>query len=162
MATRFGIGYDAHTLEDGVPLTLGGVRVPSERGLAGHSDGDIAVHAIIDALLGAAALGDIGTHFKGDDPTVPPGVASTSLLERTTAMLRRAGWRVVNVDATIVIQRPLLAEYIPAMRWAIAAAIGVELSAVSLKATTEDGLGFTGAGTGASAIAVASITDGAA
>ena len=160
MTTRFGIGYDAHVLEEGVPLILGGVRIPSERGLSGHSDGDIAAHAIIDALLGAAAFGDIGAHFKEDDPSVPKGVTSTSLLERTTAMLRRSGWKVVNVDATIVLQRPRIAEYTPAMRCAIAAALGVELSAVSIKATTEDGLGYTGTEAGAAAIAVASITDG--
>ena len=160
MTTRFGIGYDAHALEEGVPLTLGGVRIPSERGLAGHSDGDVVAHAIIDALLGAAALGDIGTHFRADDPSVPQGVTSTSLLERTVAMLRRAGWSVVNVDATIVLERPRLSEYVPAMRWAIAASLGVGLSAVSIKATTEDGLGYTGSGTGAAAMAVASITDG--
>lgn len=160
MTTRFGIGYDAHALEAGVPLTLGGVRIPSERGLAGHSDGDVVAHAIIDALLGAAALGDIGTHFKPDDPSVPKGVTSTSLLERTTVMLRRAGWSAVNVDATIVLQRPRLSEYVPAMRWAIAASLGVGLSAVSIKATTEDGLGFTGSETGVAAMAVASITDG--
>ena len=160
MTTRFGIGYDAHALEAGMPLTLGGVRIPSERGLAGHSDGDVVAHAIIDALLGAAALGDIGTHFKADDPSVPQGVTSTSLLERTVAMLRRAGWSVVNVDATIVLQRPHLSEYVPAMRWAIAASLGVGLSAVSIKATTEDGLGYTGSETGAAAMAVASITDG--
>ena len=160
MTTRFGIGYDAHALEEGVPLTLGGVRIPSDRGLAGHSDGDIAAHAIIDALLGAAALGDIGTHFKEDDPSVPQGVRSTSLLERTSAILRRAGWKAVNVDATIVLQRPRIAEFTPAMRWAVASALGLELSAVSIKATTEDGLGFTGSEAGAAAIAVASITDG--
>ena len=160
MTTRFGIGYDAHVLEEGVPLTLGGVRIPSERGLSGHSDGDVAAHAIIDALLGAAAFGDIGAHFNEDDPSVPKGVTSTSLLERTTAMLRRSGWKVVNVDATIVLQRPRIAEYTPAMRWAIAAALGVELSAVSIKATTEDGLGYTGTEAGAAAMAVASITDG--
>jgi 2-C-methyl-D-erythritol 2,4-cyclodiphosphate synthase len=160
MTTRFGIGYDAHALEEGVPLTLGGVRIPSERGLAGHSDGDVVAHAIIDALLGAAALGDIGTHFKENDPSVPQGVTSTSLLERTIAMLRRAGWSVVNVDATIVLQRPRLSEYVPAMRWAIAASLGMGLSAVSIKATTEDGLGYTGSEMGVAAMAVASITDG--
>ena len=160
MPTRFGIGYDAHELKEGVPLTLGGVRIPSDLGLAGHSDGDVVVHAIIDALLGAAALGDIGTHFKEDDPSVPQGVTSTSLLERTNALLRRAGWKVGNVDATIVLQRPHVAGFTPAMRWAIAASLSVELSAVSIKATTEDGLGYTGSGAGAAAIAVASITDG--
>ena len=160
MTTRFGIGYDAHALEEGVPLTLGGVRIPSERGLAGHSDGDVVAHAIIDALLGAAALGDIGTHFKEDDPSVPQGVTSTSLLERTVVMLRRAGWSVVNVDATIVLERPRLSEYVPAMRWAIAASLGMGLSTVSIKATTEDGLGYTGSEMGVAAMAVASITDG--
>lgn len=160
MTTRFGIGYDAHALDEGVPLTLGGVRIPSERGLAGHSDGDVVAHAIIDALLGAAALGDIGTHFREDDPSVPKGVTSTSLLERTVAMLRRSGWSVVNVDATIVLQRPRLSEYVPAMRWAIAASLGMGLSAVSIKATTEDGLGYTGSEMGVAAMAVASITDG--
>lgn len=159
MATRFGIGYDAHRLVEGVPLTLGGERVPSDRGLAGHSDGDAAAHAVIDALLGAAALGDVGSRFPEDDPAVPRGVSSVVLLERTAALLREAGWRVVNVDATIVLQRPRIAERLSAMRANLAAAVGAPPSAVSVKATTEDGLGFTGAGEGASAIAVASITD---
>ncbi len=159
MTIRFGIGYDAHRLADGAPLVLAGVEVPFERGLEGHSDGDVAAHAIIDALLGAAALGDIGGHFREDDPTVPKGVSSMELLRRTAAMLSDAGWRVVNVDATIVIQRPRLAERITAMRTAVSAALGVDLSAVSVKATTEDGLGFTGTGEGVSALAVASITD---
>lgn len=159
MATRFGIGYDAHRLAEGVPLTLGGERVPSDRGLAGHSDGDAAAHAVIDALLGAAALGDVGSRFPESDPDVPRGVSSILLLERTAVLLREAGWRVVNVDATIVIQRPRLAERLPAMRANLAAALGAPASAVSVKATTEDGLGFTGEGEGASAIAVAAITD---
>ena len=159
MTIRFGIGYDAHRLVDGAPLVLVGVEVPFERGLEGHSDGDVAAHAIIDALLGAAALGDIGGHFREDDPMVPKGVSSMELLSRTVAMLSDAGWRVVNVDATIVIQRPRLAERITAMRTAVAAALGVDVSAVSVKATTEDGLGFTGTGEGVSALAVASITD---
>lgn len=159
MTTRFGIGYDAHRLVEGAPLVLGGVLVPSERGLEGHSDGDIAAHAIIDALLGAAALGDIGSHFPPDDPSVPKGVSSMALLERTASLLRAAGWRAANVDATIVLQRPRLAEHIPAMREAVAQALGVDVSSVSVKATTEDGLGFTGAGEGAAAMAVASITD---
>ena len=159
MTIRFGIGYDAHRLVDGAPLVLAGVEVPFERGLEGHSDGDVAAHAIIDALLGAAALGDIGGHFREDDPMVPKGVSSMELLSRTVAMLSDAGWRVVNVDATIVIQRPRLAERITAMRTAVAAALGVDVSAVSVKATTEDGLGFTGTGEGVSALAVASITD---
>lgn len=159
MPTRFGIGYDAHRLAAGARLVLGGVEVPFERGLEGHSDGDAAVHAIIDALLGAAALGDIGAHFSSGDPSVPEGVASVELLERTAELLSSAGWQVVNVDATIVIQRPRLAEHITAMRAAVASALGISVSAVSIKATTEDGLGFTGQGDGASAIAVAAITD---
>ena len=136
-----------------------GWEVPFERGLDGHSDGDVATHALIDALLGAAALGDIGTHFKAEDPSVPKGISSIVLLERTAAMVRSAGWQVVNADATIVLQRPRLAEHVTAMRTAVAVALGVDVSAVSIKATTEDGLGFTGAGDGASAVAVASITD---
>ena len=159
MTIRFGIGYDAHRLMDGASLVLAGVEVPFERGLEGHSDGDVAAHAIIDALLGAAALGDIGSHFPADAPSIPKGVSSMELLSRTAAMLSDAGWRVVNVDATIVIQRPRLAERITAMRTAVAAALGADVSAVSVKATTEDGLGFTGIGEGVSALAVASITD---
>ena len=159
MTIRFGIGYDAHRLMDSASLVLAGVEVPFERGLEGHSDGDVAAHAIIDALLGAAALGDIGSHFPADAPSVPKGVSSMDLLRRTAAMLSDAGWRVVNVDATIVIQQPRLAERITAMRTAVAAALGADVSAVSVKATTEDGLGFTGTGEGASALAVASITD---
>ena len=159
MPLRFGIGYDAHRLAAGARLVLGGIEVPFDRGLAGHSDGDAAIHAIIDALLGAAALGDIGAHFPSDAPSVPEGVASVELLERTAGLLRGAGWRVVNVDATIVIQRPRLAEHVTAMRAAVASALGVGVSAISIKATSEDGLGFTGRGDGASAIAVAAITD---
>ena len=159
MTIRFGIGYDAHPLVPGARLVLAGVEVPFERGLDGHSDGDVATHALIDALLGAAALGDIGTHFKAEDPSVPKGISSIVLLERTAAMVRAAGWQVVNADATIVLQRPRLAEHVTAMRTAVAVALGVDVSAVSIKATTEDGLGFTGAGDGASAVAVASITD---
>lgn len=154
----FGIGYDAHPLVAGRPLVLAGVPVPYERGLDGHSDGDVATHAIIDALLGAAALGDIGTHFKETDPTVPRGVSSLALLTRTVAMVRQRGFEVGNVDATIVAQRPRLAGHVPAMRAALARAIGIGLDRVSIKATTEDGMGFTGTGQGISAMAVASLT----
>lgn len=157
MTVRVGIGYDAHRLAEGARLVLGGVAVPSERGLAGHSDGDIAAHAVIDALLGAAALGDIGTHFPPDDPDTPPGVSSMLLLERAAGILRGAGWRVGNVDVTIVLERPRLREHVAAMREAMAGALGVDLALVSVKATTEDGLGFTGGGEGAAAMAVASI-----
>ncbi len=159
MTTRFGIGYDAHPLSAGSPLVLAGVEVPFDKGLAGHSDGDVATHAIIDALLGAAALGDIGTHFSPDDPSVPEGVSSVELLERTVRFLAAAGWRVVNVDATIVAQSPRLAEHITAMRNAIARGLGTVPENVSIKATTEDRMGYTGSGEGISSIAVASITE---
>ena len=159
MTTRFGIGYDAHPLTPGAALVLAGVPVPFEAGLEGQSDGDVATHAIIDAILGAAALGDIGTHFPAGDPSVPRGVSSVSLLERTVRLLADAGWRVVNVDATIVAQRPRLSEHITAMRSAISAALGTRIETVSMKATTEDGMGFTGSGQGIAALAVASITE---
>ena len=159
MTTRFGIGYDAHELADDVRLVLAGVDVPHAQGLAGHSDGDVATHAIIDALLGAAALGDIGTRFPADDPTVPEGVSSLVLLTRTVGLLASAGWQVVNVDATICAQHPRLTEHITAMRSAIAQAIGTAVGNVSVKATTEDGMGYTGTGQGISAMAGASITE---
>ncbi len=159
MTTRFGIGYDAHPLVEGARLVLAGVEVPHDRGLEGHSDGDVATHAIIDALLGAAAMGDIGTHFKADDPSVPRGVSSVDLLKRAVAMVTDAGWRVVNVDATIVAQRPKLTEHITAMRRVIAEALSATENDVSIKATTEDGMGFTGSGDGIAALAVASLTD---
>ena len=159
MSTRFGIGYDAHPLRPGVRLILAGVELDFDSGLEGHSDGDVATHAIIDALLGAAALGDIGTHFKAGDPSVPKGISSLVLLERTMALVAAAGWRVVNVDATIVAQRPRLSEQVTAMRSAIAGAMGTALANVSVKATTEDGLGYTGSGQGISAMAVASLIE---
>ncbi len=176
---RFGIGYDAHRLVEGRPLLLAGVHVPFDRGLEGHSDGDVACHAIADALLGAAALGDLGTHFKpaevqgrhrqvrtdGERPPVnvdtlevPKGTSSLLLLERTGAMVRQRGWQMENVDATIVAQHPRLAEHVLAMRQAVAQALGITDERVSIKATTTDGLGFTGTGEGIAAHAVASLT----
>ena len=157
--SRFGIGYDAHPLVLGRPLVLAGVPVPFERGLEGHSDGDVAVHAIIDALLGAAALGDIGTHFPPDDPTVPPGVSSLLLMERAVALVHERGWQVENLDATIVAQQPRLAGFAPAMRQAIAKTLGISIDRVNVKATTTDGMGFTGTGQGIAAYAVASLTE---
>ena len=157
MSTRFGIGYDAHPFSASRRLVLAGVEVPLSRGLAGHSDGDVATHAIIDALLGAAALGDIGTRFPPGDASVPEGISSIELLGRTAALLREAGWRAENVDATIIAERPHLAEHVTAMRSAIAAALGTDAGRVSIKATSEDGMGFTGSGDGIAAIAVASI-----
>jgi 2-C-methyl-D-erythritol 2,4-cyclodiphosphate synthase len=159
MTMRSGIGYDVHSLVTSARLVLAGVEVPHYRGLSGHSDGDVATHAIIDAMLGAAALGDIGTHFKAEDPAVSAGISSIALLERTTRLLADAGWQVVNVDATIIAQRPKLTEHITAMRIAIASAIGIDASTVSIKATTEDGMGFTGRGDGIAAMAVAAITE---
>ncbi len=153
---RIGHGYDAHQLAAGRPLVLGGVDVPHERGLAGHSDGDALTHAVIDALLGAAALGDVGQHFPSSDPDLE-GISSLVLLGRTRALLDQAGWRSGNVDATIVAERPRLAAYIPRMRQELAAALGLELEAVSVKATTTDRMGFAGREEGIAAFAVATV-----
>ena len=153
---RVGIGYDAHRLVADRPLLLGGVPVPYEYGLAGHSDGDVVVHAIIDALLGAAALGDIGSHFSSDDPQYE-GVSSLSLLTKVRDLLVASGWQVRNVDATIITEQPRLAPYMNRMRLAIGKSLGLEPEEVSIKATTTDGLGFTGRGEGIAAHAVASI-----
>ena len=156
--TRSGIGYDAHLLGPGPELVLGGVAIPYGRGLQGHSDGDVLAHAIIDALLGAAALGDIGAHFPPDGPNaVPQGASSIALLEQAMELVRAAGYRLENVDATIIAQRPALAPSLPAMRAALARALGADESRVNVKATTEDGMGYTGASAGIAAIAVAAI-----
>ena len=156
--SRFGIGYDAHPLVAGRPLVLAGVTVPFGHGLEGHSDGDVASHAVIDALLGAAALGDIGGRFRAEDPTVPAGVSSLLLVERAVAMVRSGGWQVENVDATIVAEQPRLAGHVMAMRQALAGALGISIDRVSVKATTTDGMGFT-AGEGIAAYAVASLVE---
>ncbi|SRR5581483_444909 len=153
---RVGCGYDAHQLVSGRRLVLGGVDVAHDRGLEGHSDGDAVIHALIDALLGAAALGDIGQHFPGSDESLR-GVSSLVLLERTAVLLRDHRWRPGNVDATIVAQRPRLAQHVPEMRRRIAAALGLELEAVSIKATTADRMGFTGREEGIAASAVATV-----
>ncbi len=150
---RVGHGYDAHQLAPGRRLVLGGVEVPHERGLAGHSDGDAVSHAIIDALLGAAALGDIGQHFPSADPALE-GISSLKLLERVRKLLAEHRWQPGNVDATIVAQRPRLAALIPLMRERLAAALGLELEAVSVKATTTDGMGFPGREEGIAAHAI--------
>lgn len=154
---RFGIGYDAHCLVEGQPLILAGIRIPHNSGLAGHSDGDVACHAIADALLGAASLGDLGTHFKPSDPAVPAGVSSLGLLETTGKLLKKNGWKVGNVDATIVAQQPRLEGHVLAMRRAVAQALDVSYDLVSIKATTTDGMGFTGTGQGIAAYAVTSL-----
>lgn len=154
--TRFGMGYDVHRLGEGRKLILGGVEVPHTLGLLGHSDADVLLHAIADALLGAAALGDIGKHFPDTDPRFA-GADSAKLLAHVVKLLREKGYSVGNVDATIVAQKPKLAPYIEAMRNRIAEVLEVELDQVSVKATTEERLGFTGAEQGISAYAVAGI-----
>ena len=150
---RIGHGYDVHRLVPERKLILGGVEVPYEKGLLGHSDADVLTHAVMDALLGAAGLGDIGKHFPDTDPAYA-GADSMKLLEHVAGLLRARGWRVSNVDATILAQRPKLAPYIPAMRRALAGHLGLEEEQVNVKATTEEGLGFTGSGEGMAAHAV--------
>lgn len=153
---RVGHGYDVHRLTEGRALILGGVTVPFDRGLLGHSDADVLTHAVMDALLGAAALGDIGKLFPDSDAAYA-GADSIALLERVTALLREHGWQVGNVDATVVAQTPKLAPYVPEMRRRLAEAMGLDVDCVSVKATTEERLGFTGSGGGMAAHAVALI-----
>ena len=153
---RVGHGYDVHRLVEGRALILGGVTVPFDRGLLGHSDADVLTHAVMDALLGAAALGDIGKLFPDSDAAYA-GADSIALLERVTALLREHGWQVGNVDATVLAQAPKLAPYIPEMRRRLAEAMGLDVDCVSVKATTEERLGFTGSGEGMAAHAVALI-----
>jgi 2-C-methyl-D-erythritol 2,4-cyclodiphosphate synthase len=153
---RIGHGYDAHRLAEGRDLVLGGVKIPHDKGLAGHSDADALAHAAIDALLGAAALGDIGQHFPPDDPGYK-GADSMALLGRARALLESEGWAIENIDGTVIAQAPRLSPYIPAMRHRIADACGVEVGRVGVKATTEEGMGFTGRGEGVAAHCVALI-----
>ncbi len=155
---RIGHGYDVHRLVEGRRLILGGVDIPYERGLLGHSDADVLVHAIMDAILGAAALGDIGKLFPDTDERYA-GADSLKLLAEVMRVLHAAGFELVNVDATVIAQRPKLAAYIDNMRANIAAAAGIQASQVSVKATTEEKLGFTGDGSGIAAHAVALITE---
>lgn len=153
---RVGHGYDVHRLAEERALVLGGVQIPYERGLLGHSDADVLLHAVMDALLGAAALGDIGRLFPDTDERYR-GADSRALLREVAALLAREGFSIGNVDATLVAQRPKVAPYVPRMRANIAADLGVELGAVSVKATTEEHLGFTGSGEGMAAHAVALV-----
>ena len=153
---RIGQGFDAHALKTGRKLVLGGVTVPHDKGLEGHSDADVLLHAICDALIGAAALGDIGRHFPDSDPKYK-GIDSRKLVRETAALLAKNGWRLVNLDATIIAQAPRLAPHIPAMVANIAADLGVPQSDVSVKAKTTERLGFTGRGEGIAAEAVALI-----
>lgn len=153
---RIGQGYDVHRLTEGRPLILGGVTIPFEKGLDGHSDADVLVHAVMDAMLGAAALGDIGHLFPDSDPAYL-GADSLQLLRRVAQTLREHRWRVVNLDSTIIAQAPRLSPYIEAMREQIANTLYLSPGAVSIKATTEEHLGFTGAGQGIAAQAVCLI-----
>ena len=154
MKLRIGHGYDVHRLVPDRKLILGGVEVPWEQGLLGHSDADVLTHAIMDALLGAAGLGDIGRHFPDQDPAYL-GADSLVLLDHVAGLLTREGWQVENVDATILAQRPKLAPYLAEMCRRLAAVLEIPPSQINLKATTEEGLGFTGTGEGMAAHAVA-------
>lgn len=150
---RIGTGYDVHALTEGRPLVIGGVTIPYELGLAGHSDADVLLHAVMDALLGAAALGDIGAHFPDTDERYK-GISSLKLLEEVRDLLAQEGYVVDNIDATIIAQRPKMRPYIEQMRQKIADTLEIEISQVNVKATTEEGLGFTGRGEGISSQAV--------
>ena len=154
--TRFGMGYDVHQLVENRKLIVGGVDIPYEKGLLGHSDADVLLHAISDALLGAAALGDIGKHFPDTDPRYK-GADSLKLLEEVGNLLAAKGYVVGNVDATIVAQKPKMLPHIPQMRENIARVLRVDIDQINVKATTEEHLGFTGSGQGISSYAVAGI-----
>ncbi len=154
--TRFGMGYDVHQLVENRKLIIGGVDIPYEKGLLGHSDADVLLHAISDALLGAAALGDIGKHFPDTDPRYK-GADSLKLLEEVGNLLAAKGYVVGNVDATIVAQEPKMLPHIPQMRENIARVLRVDIDQINVKATTEEHLGFTGSGQGISSYAVAGI-----
>ena len=154
---RIGTGYDVHRLVQDRDLIIGGVKIPYEKGLLGHSDADVLLHAVMDALLGAAALGDIGKHFPDSDPAYK-GISSMALLEKVGELLAQKGFIVENIDSTIIAQAPKMRPYIEAMRENIAGALGLEKDFVSVKATTEEGMGFTGAGQGIAAQAVCLLT----
>ena len=155
---RIGYGYDVHKLVEGRKLILGGIEIPYEKGLLGHSDADVLTHALMDALLGAAALGDIGKLFPDNDPAFS-GADSVELLKKVCAVISDAGYRVGNVDCTVIAQRPKLAAFIPAMREKLAKAMQVHVTQVSVKATTEEHLGFTGEGLGIAAHSVALLEE---
>jgi len=153
---RIGTGYDVHRLVENRKLILGGVEIPYEKGLLGHSDADVLVHAVMDALLGAAALGDIGKLFPDNDPAYE-GADSIKLLKTVGEVLKKEGYSVENIDSTVICQRPKLKDHIPSMRANMAEALQIPVSAVSVKATTEEGLGFTGTGEGIAAQAICLI-----
>lgn len=156
MIFRVGTGYDVHRLQEGLELWIGGVKIEHTHGLLGHSDADVLLHAICDALLGAAALGDIGKHFPDTDPRFK-GIASIKLLKHVGGLLKERGYTVGNIDSTIVAQRPKMAPHIPQMRQNIADALGIDIDCISVKATTTERLGFEGREEGISAQAVALI-----
>lgn len=147
---RIGTGFDVHAFGEGDHVMLGGVRVPHDRGVLAHSDGDVALHALCDAMLGALALGDIGTHFPPSDPRWK-GADSRAFVRHCAALLRERGWRVGNCDITVICERPKVGPHAPAMRKAVAADLGIGIDAVSVKATTTETLGFTGRGEGLAA-----------
>jgi len=154
---RVGMGYDVHRLTADRDLVIGGVKIPYEKGLLGHSDADVLLHAIMDALLGAAALGDIGKHFPDNDPAYK-GISSMKLLKKVGALLLKKGFLIENIDATIIAQAPKMRPYIDEMRDNIAGALELDVDHVNVKATTEEGLGFTGTGEGISAQAICLLT----
>jgi 2-C-methyl-D-erythritol 2,4-cyclodiphosphate synthase len=156
---RTGLGIDTHAFAPGRPLILGGVDIPHEEGLAGHSDADVLTHAVIDALLGAAALGDIGQHFPDTDPRFEDA-DSLELLRTVVVYLDERGWEIGNVDATVVLERPKLAPHRDAIRASLATALGLPEDAVNVKATTGEGMGFVGRGEGAAAMAIATLDRG--
>lgn len=155
---RIGMGYDVHKLVEGRELILGGVNIPWEKGLLGHSDADVLIHAVMDALLGAAALGDIGRHFPDTDPAYK-GISSIVLLQHVAVLLKENGFAVVNIDATVIAQKPKMAPHIPRMTENMAEALGIERSRLNIKATTEEGLGFTGRGEGIASQAICLLED---
>ena len=156
MKFRTGIGYDVHQLAEGLPLWLGGVQVPHSKGLVGHSDADVLIHAICDALLGAASLGDIGKHFPDNDPAYK-GIDSKILLKKVCELIRGKGYEIGNIDAILCMQKPKVAPYIPQMRETLAACAAIDIEDISVKATTTEHLGFEGREEGISAIATALI-----
>lgn len=156
MNMRFGVGYDVHRLVEGRPLILGGVEIPFDRGLEGHSDADVLAHAIADALLGAVASGDIGHHFPNTDESIR-GISSLEILTKVVTILFEQGWVPGNIDSSLIAEAPKIKHHIPAMREKLAAAIGIAGDLIGIKATTNEGMGFAGRGEGIAAFAVASV-----
>ena len=154
MQNRIGIGYDVHRLREGLPMVLGGIKIPHSSGPVGHSDGDVLIHAICDALRGAAALGDIGTHFP-DTSKEFMNIDSKILLSKTQELIKKEGYRIGNIDSTVCLQQPRISGLIPTMVQTLSGVLGIETGQISIKATTTEGLGFVGSGSGISAYAVA-------